>query len=451
MSIDGNWPELVDPGSARPSEKFTIRLKQLRNPLLLWEQKKAEMTGMGTGSGASGGAKGRHDAAVAVVPVDIFVEKGVSAIVITGPNTGGKTASMKALGIVSLMSRAGLGIPASGSVILPAFDNVYGDIGDEQSLRKNLSTFSSHVTHIRDISRRCTERSLVLLDELGTGTDPMEGSALGAAIVKHFVDKSLLTICTTHFGHVSSLKFLDARVENAAVDFDPGTLRPTYQIIWGASGESNAFHIAESFGLQEEVLSEARELAASSSAAAGPDLTETLEGLKSSITACSRETRKSIGVTRETLEVASGAVLGLRSKQLDLHRTGSARILSKLEEARSRMKEIMKTKMREEAAAKRAETAKGKTRMGTLVTKVQNKETRKMLRKQKKQQQRVSRLNPPVRVGGGGGGSGLGVGSTVFVPQFKAKAVVVAVQGPDLVVQMGSVKMKVKKTSVQSV
>ena len=134
-----------------------------------------------------------------------------------------------------------------------------------------------------------------------------------------------------------------------------------------------------------------------------------------------------------------------------MHRTGSARILSKLEEARSRMKEIMKTKMREEAAAKRAETAKGKTRMGTLVTKVQNKETRKMLRKQKKQQQRVSRLNPPVRVGGGGGGSGLGVGSTVFVPQFKAKAVVVAVQGPDLVVQMGSVKMKVKKTSVQSV
>ncbi|QDZ19018.1 endonuclease MutS2 [Chloropicon primus] len=438
ISVNGNWPQLVEAGGKAGNEKFAVRLKQLRNPLLLWEQRKAQM--------ASSSSK-KEVEAKKPVPVDIFVEKGVSAIVITGPNTGGKTACMKALGIVSLMSRAGLGVPASGSVILPAFDNVYADIGDEQSLSNNLSTFSSHVKHIQSISEHCTGRSLVLLDELGTGTDPMEGSALGAAIMKSFLGRAQLTIATTHFGHISGLKYVDSRVENAAVDFDPDTLSPTYQIIWGASGKSNAFHIATSLGLQEEILSEAMEIAGSASADSGSELADALEALKVSMEESSYKVRRSIMRTRTMYESANKALHSLKVDQLKLNQKKSSSLVRILEESREKVKEIMKAQMREEAESRRRRSeSKATSKVGKLVTKVQKKRDKRL----KRSKMTKLKLNEAWVHPGQTGGAAPGVGSTVFIPQFKAKAKVLSVEGSDLVVQMGAVKMKVKRNSVQN-
>jgi len=449
ISVNGNWPQLVEPGRARSNEKFTVRLKQLRNPLLLWEQRKAKLVGVSR--------MGKEDAGKPV-PVDIFVEKGVSAIIITGPNTGGKTASMKALGVVSLMSKAGLGIPASGSVIIPAFDNVYADIGDEQSLSNNLSTFSSHIKHIQGILDHCTDKSLVLLDELGTGTDPVEGSALGTAIVKSLLDRALLTIATTHFSHISSLKYVDSRVENAAVDFDPETLKPTYQIIWGASGKSNAFHIAKSLGLQEEILSTAMEIAGEAEAEAesgGSDLASTLEELRSGINDCSLRVKRNILQTRDMYESSFDALQSLRVDHLKLNQQKTPNIVSLLEESRVKMKEVTKANIKSQAKEKSEKTSSdsaSSSKMQKLVTKVQRKESRKRQKKAsnaKKKQQQVEQNLLFTKGASSGGGGAVNVGRKVYIPQLKANGIVLSVLGSEVLVQMGQVKMKVKIANVQ--
>ena len=438
ISVNGNWPQLVEPARQVGNEKFTVRLKQLRNPLLLWEERKAQFD---SGSKKKK-MKNKADKAKKPVPVDIFVEKGVSAIVITGPNTGGKTACMKALGIVSLMSRSGLGIPASGSVILPAFDNVYADIGDEQSLGNNLSTFSSHIKHIQNISEHCTKRSLILLDELGTGTDPVEGSALGTAIMKNFLERAFITISTTHFSHISSLKYVDSRVENAAVDFDPETLKPTYQIVWGASGQSNAFHIAKSLGLQGDILEAALEIAgedAADSSSGSTDLASTLEDLKASINDSSFQVRRNLMQTRLMYENGSEALQSLRTQQLkDNQEKTQPRVHRLLEDSRLRVKEI--TKRESSANKKNSKLQKNSpalnSKMSKLVTKVQKKEKSKRDRGIKVKQMSQKSI---------------AAGSTVFIPQFKKKAVVLSVLGSEMLVQMGVVKMKVRVASVQQI
>ncbi|WZN63175.1 endonuclease MutS2 [Chloropicon roscoffensis] len=442
LSVDGNWPQLVDPGSgAAANERFSVRLKQLRNPLLLWEQRKAQMSSQAHLVGEGN----------APVPVDIFVERGVSAIVITGPNTGGKTACMKALGVVSLMSRAGLGIPASGSVILPSFDNVYADIGDEQSLSNNLSTFSSHVSNIQRISEHCTSRSLVLLDELGTGTDPMEGSALGTAIVRSFLDRALLTIATTHFAHVGSLKYLDRRVENAAVDFDRETLRPTYQVVWGASGRSNALHIARALGLQDAILEQAEEISGRAEEEAGGGggggLGSALEEMKEGIAESSRGARVAMSRSRDLYECARDALGSLRETQLELSRRSGPEVQKLVDGSRVRVKEAMKERVRAEAEDRRRATseARGVGRVGDLVTKAQRKKQKKLQRARQKQRERREVTQPGAQAAAGA----IATGSTVFVPQFRAKARVLSVTGADLLVQVGSVKMKVKRSNVQ--
>jgi len=186
----------------------------------------------------------------------------VRGVVITGPNTGGKTATLKALGLSVLMAQAGLYIPCSPPAILPPFSGVFADIGDEQSLSASLSTFSGHLTRIQSIRRESDARSLVLLDELGTGTDPEEGSALGVALVQRFVDGGPggagLVMATTHMGLLAGLKYQDERFDNVAVEFDEERLAPTYRLLWGVPGKSNAVHIAERLGLDAAVVEGAR-------------------------------------------------------------------------------------------------------------------------------------------------------------------------------------------------
>ncbi|MFZ9973110.1 MAG: endonuclease MutS2, partial [Vulcanococcus sp.] len=214
----------------------------------------------------------RHEGTHPVVPVSVRVHEGLRVVAITGPNTGGKTVTLKSVGLAALMARAGLFLPCSGTPQLPWCAQVLADIGDEQSLQQNLSTFSGHVRRIARILEalppaeadlaKAPGASLVLLDEVGAGTDPTEGTALAIALLRQLAERARLTIATTHFGELKALKYNDTRFENASVAFDVETLSPTYRLQWGIPGRSNALAIASRLGLDGVVLEEAQQLLA---------------------------------------------------------------------------------------------------------------------------------------------------------------------------------------------
>ncbi|XP_077241754.1 DNA mismatch repair protein MutS, type 2 [Tasmannia lanceolata] len=193
------------------------------------------------------------------MPLDIKIGHSTKVVVISGPNTGGKTATMKTLGLASLMSKAGMYLPAKNRPRLPWFDHVLADIGDHQSLEHNLSTFSGHISRLCKILEVASRESLVLIDEIGNGTDPSEGVALSASILKHLADQVKLAVVTTHYADISLLKSKDPRFENAAMEFCMETLQPTYRVLWGSTGNSNALSIAKSIGFDQRVLGRAHE------------------------------------------------------------------------------------------------------------------------------------------------------------------------------------------------
>ncbi len=251
------WLQANPPRFINRQENEYITLRQLRHPLLVWQQ--------------------QHEQGSAVIPVDLLVQPEIKVVTITGPNTGGKTVTLKTLGLAALMAKVGLFVPAREPVELPWFDQVLADIGDEQSLQQNLSTFSGHIRRISRILEAlrneedaenenvsASERlpipvsSLILLDEVGAGTDPAEGSALAIALLRYLADHAQLTMATTHFGELKALKYQDERFENASVEFDEATLSPTYRLLWGIPGRSNALAIARRLGLKAEVVEQAK-------------------------------------------------------------------------------------------------------------------------------------------------------------------------------------------------
>ncbi len=243
-----------------------ITLRQLRHPLLVWQQ--------------------HHEQGWPVVPIDLVIQPEIRVVAITGPNTGGKTVTLKTLGLAALMAKVGLFIPAREPVELPWFEQILADIGDEQSIEQSLSTFSGHIRRIVRILAALESShieatppaapSLVLLDEVGAGTDPSEGSALAIALLQHLANQNALTMATTHYGELKALKYQDERFENASVEFDEATLSPTYRLLWGIPGRSNALSIARRLGLAPAIVEQAQTLVGGAS----QEVNEVIAGLE---------------------------------------------------------------------------------------------------------------------------------------------------------------------------
>ena len=224
-----------------------LELREARHPILLWLTEHA---------GDDESARREPDFG-AVVPLDIHLGDEFDVLVVTGPNTGGKTVVLKTLGLVCLMARSGLYVPAEHAIV-PLYDAIHVDIGDEQSLEQSLSTFSSHMGRIIRVLNSATDEGLVLLDELGAGTDPTEGAALALAVLQEMVRRRCSAVVTTHLGRLKTFAGGCPQAENACVEFDAATLRPTYELTIGSAGSSNALEIAGRLGMPDALLQEAR-------------------------------------------------------------------------------------------------------------------------------------------------------------------------------------------------
>lgn len=363
-----------------------------------------------------------------VVPVNICIGEDFDTLVITGPNTGGKTVALKTAGLHVLMAQSGLHIPAGEGSRLGVFRQVFADIGDEQSIEQSLSTFSSHMTNIVDIVGRAGKDSLVLLDELGAGTDPTEGAALAQSILEKLHSIGVKTIATTHYSELKNFAYARDRVENASVEFDAITLKPTYRLLIGKPGRSNAFEIATRLGLPEELVDRAREFMTVEQVQV-EELMRNLERAQQEVEAERAEAARLTAEARQLKEKyqKAEADLAQRRESILSKAAEEARVLVKTArlEAETAVKELRERLAEEATRVRENAIQEAREKLGNL-------------------QQKVSRAVPEKAVAGEIP-SDLRPGEEVFLPKFNQRGYVIAAPGPgsEVQVQVGIIKMNV--------
>jgi DNA mismatch repair protein MutS2 len=283
----------------------------------------------------------RHPMLKKAVPIDIQMNSVTRTLIITGPNTGGKTVALKTLGLFAMMNQSALALPLDDGSVLPIFDGIYADIGDEQSINQSLSTFSAHITNISGITAHATENSLILLDELGSGTDPQEGGAIAMAVLDYLIEKNARMIITTHHGILKHYGYTRAGVENASVEFDAQTLSPTYKIINGLPGESRAIDIASANGLNQKIVSKARSYIDEEKS----DVSEMIKGLEQKQRELAGLEKKStIEQNKLTEEKRRSDLkeLQLRQKEAELKRESVGKLGQFLSESRKTLENLVR-------------------------------------------------------------------------------------------------------------
>ncbi|MEB3211306.1 MAG: endonuclease MutS2 [Leptolyngbyaceae bacterium] len=338
------WLDAYPPTFIDRSTDERIILRKLRHPLLVWQQ--------------------HHEEGPAVVPIDLSIQPQIRVVAITGPNTGGKTVTLKTLGLACLMAKAGMFVPASEPVQLPWFQKILADIGDEQSLQQSLSTFSGHIRRISRVLEAIApsdsptlSNSLILLDEVGAGTDPSEGSALAIALLQHLATHAQLTIATTHFGELKALKYQDERFENASVEFDDVTLSPTYRLLWGIPGRSNALAIAARLGLDQGIIDQARQFVGFSSSS---DVNEVIAGLEQQRREQEAKSAETAALLKQAerlhAEVARKA-FELKERERELKQEQEQQIQAAIAEAKSEIARVIRQLQKGKPTAQQAQKA----------------------------------------------------------------------------------------------
>ena len=378
--LEATPPQFTDLDSEQP-----MTMGQLRHPLLVWQQ--------------------QYEQKNSVVPIDVKVRPPVRVVAITGPNTGGKTVTLKTLGLAALMAKVGLFIPANDPVKLPWFEQILADIGDEQSLEQSLSTFSGHIRRIirileaidvskaniisqklkvktqnlkvidsddfsenennseidnlsgnENLESSNLSSTLVLLDEVGAGTDPTEGSALAISLLQYLADNALLTVATTHFGELKALKYEDERFENASVEFDSNSLQPTYRLLWGIPGRSNAMTIAGRLGLKQDIIDRAQDYVGDSS----EDVNQVIAGLEEQRQKQETKAKEASALLQETeslhQEVARKAS-ALKERERELKLAQEVAVQEKIAEAKAEIARVIRNLQQGPLTARNAQKA----------------------------------------------------------------------------------------------
>ncbi|HMB22299.1 MAG TPA: Smr/MutS family protein, partial [Anaerolineales bacterium] len=361
-----------------------------------------------------------------VVPVDIDPKPGTRAIVITGPNTGGKTVSLKTVGLLALMAQSGLHIPAQSGSELPCFHSVYADIGDEQSIEQSLSTFSGHITHIIRILKQIDRRSLVIFDELGAGTDPQEGAALARAILTFLLEAGCTTLVATHYPELKTFAHSTEGVVNASLEFDIKTLRPTYHLTIGLPGRSNALLIAQRLGLPQPIIESAK-------GEINPDdlrADKLLDDIRKERNRTARE-RQKLEKARDRLEAQTQELENRLEKIEDERRevVAKARAEAELEVAILKKNiEALKSQLR-----KARQPLQALKEIEEKVEKIEEKVDAPVERRQTTDRGPASVVNRP-----------LSLGERVFVGTLNAEGVITALGESDAEVQIGSLRVRAR-------
>ncbi|KAL7613919.1 hypothetical protein Lser_V15G04925 [Lactuca serriola] len=461
ISFGGTYPDLFS--SEDSNSKWKLYLPKANHPLLLQQHRQNLHKAMKDLSDANAEIRRRRQQAGIIasqreeetsttlssleaqvakvkqsspVPVDIFIAQNTRVLVITGPNTGGKTIFLKTVGLAAMMARSGLYVLSSEPVKMPWFDSVFADIGDEQSLSQSLSTFSGHLKQTSDILAHSTSQSLVLLDEVGAGTNPLEGAALGMSLLECFAEAGpFLTMATTHHGELKTLKYSNDAFENACMEFDEVKLKPTYRILWGIPGRSNAINIAERLGLPDVIVDNARQLHGTSSAEIN-QVIEDMEKLKQKLHDHIHDTQHHLKLARELHRN-----LVVSERRINQHATSQRyRKIQEISDAGGVSRSILHKKVRQVRASPSPPpppnspppTSSTSHTSTTVTQNVAAKSSNSNVEEEKRRSKVVK------------------VGDMVHVSKFNKKAIVLKVDPSkeEIVVQVGNMKLKLTLADV---